>query len=420
MRKLRGYIAAALLCVSWGTSFGQNYRNFRDELNDVETKSKLRIGPFRILPKLRLENLGHDDNVYFQPPDETPIGDYTGTVSAEIKGCILLGRSLILSFTENPEYLYFVRETRLRTFTNSYAPGLRLNLFNRITLFGDTHFRKHLRRALSEFSRLVTDTTKGATAGFFYETPRGSSIGVTATIDRLRYEDIVLPDFEALYSRTLNRKETTGNVELYYPVFAESTIFMTVGSTKYEFDHPSSRWRDSRSIQASAGIRFPLLGRARGRLSLGFKKFLPDAAGREGYSGLIADTDLNFRFGRFSLRFGLGRDTYFSYLEDVFYYVENRMSPGISLYLTRRFRLDYDFRHGLLDYPEPFPVNAPEAGPREIARRDIHRTHSIGLSIFFLRRTGIQLSYNIFERTSNVPGLDMNRNFVGLSLIQDF
>jgi Putative beta-barrel porin 2 len=420
MKKFRFFVAAALVAVSWAPAFGQDYRNFRDELNNIATRAKLRIGPLRFLPKLQLQNLGYDDNVYFRRPDEDPVGDYTGTISPEIKGYLLLGRSLILSFTEDPEYLYFARETRLRAFTNSYAPSLRLNLFNRITLSGEYHSQKHLRRAYSEFSRLVTDTTKGSIASFFYETPRGTSIGLSVLIDRFTYEDIVLPDYEVFFSKSLNRKETTGNIELYYPVFSESTFFAKAGSTRYEFEHPASRWRDSRSAQASAGILFPLLGRARGRLSLGFKKFVPDASGRKGYSGLIADTDLNFRFGRFGLRFGLGRDIHFSYQEDLFYYVESRMSPGISLYLTRRFRLDYDFRHGTLKYPEPFRILAPDAGPPEIARRDILRTHSIGLSIFFLRKSGIQISFNIFERTSNVPGFDMNRNFVGLSLTQDF
>jgi hypothetical protein len=420
MKKLRLFVATVLVAVSWATVTGQDYKSFRVERNDIVTRAKLRFGPFRFIPALQLRNIGYDNNVYYQQTDETPVGDYTGTVSPEIKGYLLLGRSMILSFTENPEYLYFAKQTRLRTFANSYAPSLRLNLFNRITLSGDYHYRKHLRRVLSEFTNLVTDTTKGTTAGFFYETPRGTSIGMTGTIDRFNYGDVVLPDFEALYSRTLNRKETTGSVELYYPVFSESSLFLTAGTTKYEFEHPSARWRDSRSVQASAGLRFPLTGRARGKLSLGYKKFTPNEAGRKSYSGLVADTDINFLLGRFSLRFGLGRETYFSYLEDAYYYVENRMSPGISFYLTRRFRLDYDFKQGSLKYPEPFPINDPGTGPTEITRRDTHRTHSIGLSIFFLRKTGIQLSYNIMERTSNAPGFNINRNFIGLSLTQDF
>jgi hypothetical protein len=420
MKSLRALAAVTLLALSWNSASGQTYRNFRNELNEIMTRAKLRFGPLRILPNFRLENLGYDDNVYFRSPEEGPVGDYTGTLSPEIKAYLLLGRSLILSFTENPEYLYFVKEDGLRVFTNSYSPGIRLNLFNRFTLSGDYRFQKHRRRVFSEFMSLVSDTTKGNTTSFFYETPRGSSIGLSVVIDRFSYEDIVLPDREVFFSRSLNRKETTGNVELYYPIFSESTFFARAGSTRYTFDHPSARWRDSRSVQASAGLRFPLLGRARGKISLGYKRFVPDSKARKGFSGLVADTDIDFRFGRFGLRFGFGRDNHFSYLEDVFYYVEDRANSGLSFRLTRRFRLDYDFTYGALQYPEPFLVYAPGAGPLEIARRDRHRTHSIGFAIFFLRKTGIRLSYNIFERSSNVPDFDRKRNFIGLSLTQDF
>ncbi len=96
------------------------------------------------------------------------------------------------------------------------------------------------------------------------------------------------------------------------------------------------------------------------------------------------------------------------------------MSPGISFRLTRRFRLDYDFRHGWLRYPEPFQIPGPGGAPLEIARRDSHRTHSIGFSVFVFRKTGIQLSYNIYARDSNAPGFDRKKNFIGLSLIRDF
>lgn len=419
MNKPRFLVTAFLMALIWAPAWGQDHTSFRVE-RDIVTQARLRFGPFRFLPVLQLRNLGYDDNVYYQQSGGPRVGDYTGTVSPEIKSYLLLGRSLILSFTDNPEYLYFAKQTRLRTFTNSFASGARLNLFNRLTLSGEYHFRNHLRRALSEFSRLVADTAKGVTTSVFYETPRGTSVGVRGKIDRFSYEDIVLPDYEVLYSRSLNRKETTGTFELYYPVFSESSLFFTVGTTQYEFENPSFRWRDSRSTQAAVGLRFPLVGRARGRLSLGYKKFVPSEAGRKDYSGLIADTDVNFLLGRFSLRLRIGRETHFSYLESAFFYIENRFNPGISVYITRRFRFDYDFYHGSLQYPDPLLVYYPESGPAEIIRRDAHRTHTIGLSIFFLRKTGIQLSYNILERSSNAPGFNIERNFIGLSLVRDF
>ena len=65
-------------------------------------------------------------------------------------------------------------------------------------------------------------------------------------------------------------------------------------------------------------------------------------------------------------------------------------------------------------------INDPVRGPLEILRRDNSRTHSVGIAFFFLRKTGIQLSYNIFEWNSNLPGFDRDRRFMGISLTQDF
>ena len=420
MRRLKIIFLAAWIVGSGVAAFGQSYRNFQDELSYIRDRVKLRFGPFRVLPMFRLSNVGFNDNVYYRTAEEKPVGDYTGTLSPEIKAYLLVGRSLILSFAENPEYLYYVKEDRLRIFTNSFVPGGRLRLFNRFVLSGEYHFQKHTRRAFSEFSRLVTDTVKGMTAGFFYETPRGTAIGFSGTTDRLLFEDIVQPDYEAPLSRSINRKEKTSNIEFYYRVFSDSYFFAKFGVTTYRFEHPSSRWRDSHSTQMSGGLRFPVTGRARGILSLGYKRFVPEDPGRRVFSGLIADTSLDFRLGRIGLRFGLGRGSYFSYFEDAFYYIENRGNAGLSFYLTRLLRIDYDLQYGELNYPEPFRIFGTVQPFLEILRKDVHRTHSIGVTINIIRNTGIQLSYNIFDRRSNAPGFNIKRNFIGISLTQDF
>ena len=295
MRKLHGIIAAGLVSFACVSAFGQTYKNFDVELNEIRSGARLRLGPFRFVPDFRLTNVGYDDNVYFRGLGEKAVGDYTGTVSPEVRAYLLLGRSLILSLTENPEYQYFAHETPLRRFTNSFSSGARLRLFNRLVFSGNYHFLKHQRRASSEFASLVTDTGKGTKLSAFYETPRGSAIGLSQAVERFLYEDIILPDSEILLSRSLNRKETTGTAEFYYPVFAESFFFLTTGSTTYEFADPSYQWRDSRSFQITSGIRFPFMGRARGTLSLGYKKFTPKSKDQKSFSGLIADTNLDFR-----------------------------------------------------------------------------------------------------------------------------
>jgi hypothetical protein len=415
MKKIRSILPFLAIFIMTASAFSQSYISFQTEAAKVRETAKLRFGPIFFIPLLKIDNLGYDNNAYYRAKGESLVGDFMGTASLELKAYVLLGNSLMLSFTENPEYLHYFKESRLRSFTNSYSPAVRLNLLRRLTLSGDYHFRQHTRRALSEFYSLVTDTVKGYGASFFFETPRGSSLGLSAGEDRIRYEDIVLPDQSVLLSDNLNRKERTGNIEFYYRAFTESVFFIKAGATKYVFEHPSSSWRNAHSYQASTGIRFPLTGRAQGTLSVGYKKFVPETEFRKAFSGFIADSSLQFRFRKFVFRLGLGRDSQFSYLEDALYYIESKGDAGLSFYLLRFLRLDYDFHYGRLNYPEPFlfPGGA-------VHRIDTMETHSAGFTIKLFKTTGIGVRYNILDRTSNVPGFNLARTFIGISLIQGF
>jgi hypothetical protein len=398
----------------------QTYRLFQDELNDIVTRVRWRIGPLRIRPELQLRSIGYDDNVYYQPETGEQVSDYTALISPEIKTYLIVGHSLIVSLNENPEYLYFRKEKGLRTFTNSYSPGFRLLLFNRFVLSADYHRQKHRRRALTEFERQVTDMVEGFNLGLFMETPRGTSFGISASSDRYRFENVILPDYTMYYSRILDRTENTGNFELYYRVFSDSTFFVKTGYTKYQFEYPEARWRDSLSYQVFTGMRLPLMGRATGVLSLGYKKFIPAEKGLRGFSGFIADTSLDYRSGRMGFRLGYKRDTRFSYWESAFFYIENLVGTGVSLYITRRLKLDYGFQISRLDYPQPFPVDTPDLGLQYFDRKDTFRTHSLGIVIRILRTTGLGISYNISERNSSIPGFDLRRSFIGAYLTQGF
>ncbi len=107
---------------------------------------------------------------------------------------------------------------------------------------------------------------------------------------------------------------------------------MNFGYTDYAFDYPQTRYRDSFSYQASAGLRLPLLGRARGLLSLGYKYFRPRDDQQEKFSGLIGNTSLDYRFARFGLRIQLVRDVAFSYDPNSLYFIDSRLGAGLSFY----------------------------------------------------------------------------------------
>jgi hypothetical protein len=414
-------VAGALVFLVFaGAGFAQNYRNFEADFREATEGRGLRLGFIRILPVFRLSDVGRDSNIYYRDNSEAPVADTVARASADIKAVAVAGNSLILNFTYSPEYVFYARETDLRTLSHSISPGFRLLLFRSLVLSGDYHDRTSARRATSEFDRQVIDNRKGFSGSLFYESPRGTALGVTGTIDDFHYEDILSTEESRDYARALDRKERSGFFEVYYRVGSESFVFTRFGLADYSFRLPESSWRDAWSFETSAGVRFPLLGRARGRISLGYKKFAPRDELREPFSGLIASTDFRVRLGFLGITLGYLRDNTFSYLESAYYYVDDSFKGGLSLYVTRFLRLDGSLERGSMTYPEPHVVWFQGEPVDVVDRKDRRNLYSAGLVIRISGEMGFGVSYNSYRRTSNAPGFEIDRDFVGAFITYEF
>lgn len=415
------YLAALLLVCAAGVHLsGQSYRNFRDEYDDVRTRARLRLGPLRVVTAFRLSEVGRDSNVYFRAEGSEAVSDFTATLSPEVRGYWLFGSSVILSVTENPEYLLYAREKGLRAFSNSFASSLRLLLLRSFSLSTDYYVLSHVRRSTGELDQRIRDTVTGGSAGFFFETPRGTAAGFTSSLEDFRYKDVAggIPD--DIYARALNRRVTRAAFELYYRIFSRSSLFATAGYARYVFLFPEFSWRDGSSLEISSGLRFPVLGRARGTISLGWKSFRPESPERKAFSGLVAATDVTFRAGRLGLNFGYARDMQFSYIQSAYYYIDGRARAGLSLYLTPSFRIDGNIQRGAMAYPEPQEIWDGAGYVVIDNRRDVDRTLSFGPVLRIAGSVGFGLTLNLYRRTSNAPGFNVRRNFVGAFLTYEF
>ena len=401
-------------------SYAQGYRTFRWEQEQIIKRAKWRIGPFRLYPTIRLRKIGYDDNVYYQREEDNPVSDYTGTFSPEVKVYLLFRNFLILSLTENPEYVYYFKQKRERRWNNTISPEIKFLFLNRFVISGRYSYRNRRWRASSEFDIRANELRKSYKGSLFYETDRRTSFGISTSLEKISYEDITLPGEEIYLSRWLNREERSGNLEFYYRVFSESFFFISGGYTEYKFEHILFSWRDSYSYQAYSGIRFPFLGKIRGTLSLGYKKLLPRREEKKGFYGLVGNTSFDFRIRRFSLRFQYNRDCHFSYWTDSVYFIEDRYGAGISFYLTKFLRLDYNFSYGEANYPEIMPLRMLDGRYEDIKRKDIYRTQTIGFVFRIIRNTGIGLMVNFWERESNYFWASRNRGFIGGYVTYEF
>jgi hypothetical protein len=399
---------------------GQTYKTFNDDVNYINTQTRWRLGPLRLYPMLQLSNIGYDSNVYYSPEGFASISDYTGTLSFRMDAYFLFRNWLIFSFSENPSYLYFVEQKGQRYFGNSYAFSLRILAFSRIALSGISQFTRQRTRGSTEIDARILEQIKQTSGSIFYETARNTSFGFTGVIRNLKYEDVTVPGTEDPLSVSQNREERSAQGELYYRVFSDSSFFVNFGYVEYSFEYPQSQFRDSYSYQFNSGIRFPLLGKARGVLSLGFKKLIPRREELHGFSGLVGNTSVNYRFGRFSYTLEFSRDVPFSVFTNNIFYMENRYGIGISFYLNRFIRLDYNFNFGENKYPEAQIAVLPNGNYEEIKRKDIYDIHSGAIVFRIVKNTGIGIRADYWERRSDYPGVNVHRLFVGGFLTYEF
>jgi hypothetical protein len=406
--------------LSPNTGFGQSYQSFKYAFDQVIEQTKWRIGPFRIYPTLQFKDIGYDDNVYYQRKEEDPVSDYTGTISPQFKIHLLFRNNLILTFTENPEYVFYYRQRRERRWNNIMSQELKYFFMNRFVLSGKYIYMNRRRRGSSEFDVRANELREGFEGSLFYETARGTSLGISISSEKISYEDITLPGEEIYLSQTLNREEKNGHFEFYYKVFSKSFFFIRGGYTEYRFAYARSSWRNSYSYQAYTGIRFPLLGRVRGTLSLGYKKLVPRREGKSPFSGLVGDTSLDFKIWRLGFHMAYKRDCQFSYWTHNIFFNEYKYTAGLSFYLTRILRVDYRYNYGELAYPESVRHRTRDGSYVEIKRKDQHLIHSIGFVFRVIRNSGIGIRVNFWEWTSNILGVDRNRMFVGGYITHQF
>lgn len=401
-------------------TYGQSYQTFSKELEQIAEQAKYRLGPFRIYPTIWFKDIGYDDNVYGKREEDGPISDYTMTISPEAKVYLLFRNYLILTLTESPEYVFYIKQKRERRLNNNITPEFKLLLFNRFVISGDYYFSNRRWRATSEFDVRANQHMERFRGRFFYESARRTSLGISLSLTKISFEDIISPGEEIHLSRALGRDEMKSYFEFNYKIFSESFFFLNGEYAEYEFSHIESQWRNSYSYQVNSGLRFPFIGRIKGTFSLGYKRLIPVRAGKTGFSGLVGDTNLLLKIRRFNFRFSYIRDCRFSYFTDNIFFLESRYGTGISYYLTKYIRLDYDFWYGIANYPELILLRMPDETYNEIERRDIYRTHSVGFVVRIIRNTGLGMRANFWERNSNLSGIKRDRIFVGGYLTYEF
>ena len=409
MRALRLLAAALLLFLLIPAAVSaQTWRGA--ELERLMELAPWHFGPFLIQPSLVIANAGVDSNLYYSPTN--PVRDFTLTAGPAATFYVPVHRRFVLSVYGSPQYVWYSKTARERTWNYYFRGAAQLNL----------------RNAFFSVDGVYSDARERYSTEIDYR-PRRKELGYGASsLLRLGYRTsfalgyrIVKYDYESVdYSGfnlrdRLNRTENYATMSFYYQAAESRRFFVDLEYGRYDFQNETqAALRNAESAAVFGGLEFSQIeGRVRGRFRLGYKKFDPRNPVTPSFSGFVGDTNLSYRLNRmFAVRGSYARNVQFSIWYGDAYYIETRPGAGISFYPLFFIRLDYDYSRGSNRYP----VGDSEG----LVRHDIYDIHSGGLYFRIMRSTALGAVVSWWSRTSNVPGENDHRLFYGLNLTYDF
>ena len=404
-------VGLTLALAAAGTAVAETWKGL--ELERKLRETPWHFGPFRIQPQLVISNAGVDSNIFYSPSG--PIKDYTVTAGPAATIYLPIHRKFVLSAYGSPQYVWYSKTTRERTW-NYYLTGVaQLNLKN-VFFSVEGVYSNARERWNTEIDIRPRRKEEGYGGSMLVRLAWKTSFSLSYRTARYDYASVVYGDNFDVRER-LNRQESYANLSFFYQASTQRRFFLDFEYGDYSFEFaPQAAISDSRSRAAYAGIEFSRLGRrVRGRVRAGYKEFDVKAVNGPDYQGIVGDSQLSIKLAKpFVIRGSYVRDVRFSLWYNNPYYIESRPGAGVSVYPLRFLRFDYDYSIGSNRYPKD------GGGEPGVKRFDEYSIHSGG--VYFRIRKTVALGFiaSWWTRNSNLDAEDDKRTFFGVNLTYDF
>jgi hypothetical protein len=411
LRRRISVVALTLLILGMGISFAETWKG--QELDRKWHAAAWRFGPFRIQPSLVISNAGVDSNVLYSPNE--PIKDFTITAGPAGTVYVPIHRKFVLSAYGSPQYVWYSKTDRERTWNYYFNGAAQLSLKN-VFFSLEGNYSDARERWNTEIDIRPRRKEEGYGGSVLVKAAWKTSFSLGYRTVKYDYQSVIYGDSFDVRER-LNRKESYANFSMFYQASTQRRFFLEFEYGLYQFDFATqAAIGNSRSGAAYAGLEFSPLGpRVRGRIRVGYKKF--DVRNPEGadYQGVVGDSQLWVRLAKpFVIRGSYVRDVRFSLWYQNPYYVESRPGAGISLYLLRFLRLDYDYSLGRNRYP------VVGGGGPDVKRFDEYSIHSAGIYFRIKKTVALGFIASWWTRNSNLETENDKRTFFGLNLTYEF
>lgn len=298
-------------------------------------RARLRLGPFRMNPRLVLRELGLDSNVFHT--FENPQRDFVLVAGPHLD--ITTGQSrLQFGGLATAEYVYYNRFASERSYNGSFKGGVTWRASRRLTLFADPSWVNARERPSLELDARARRHEFGLQIGGRASLFRRIELEVVARENRARF-DRDERYFGVNLAKTLNNthRALLGSVR-YSPTRITSFVADAEAATDR---FPDVLERDRDTARFRAGADFKPRGLLSGGFRVGFLRTEAINEARLDFSGPTAEGDITATVGLTAVRVNFVRDLRNSYLESAPDFVNTAYGANIRRQLSDRFDVSF-------------------------------------------------------------------------------
>ena len=310
------------------------------------TNVRLRVGPLQVNPTMSLTNVGIDQNVFNEPPEDNPKEDVTATITPVVNLWMRAGATRLTgSFKE--EIVWYQEYASERSASTTYAAGWQVPL-NRLYLKAGWKYASLKDRPGFEIDARSARSQLGYTGSAEVRALSKTFVGITASRQSVDFASSATFRGVNLHDE-LNSVSTTAGVTVRHDLTPLTSVSLNVSRGEDRFD--VNPLRDSDSNEVVGAIALNSFAIIKGTASIGYRNFKPRSSEIPGYRGTVGGADLSYTLlgaTRFSVV--AKRDVQYSYDSDQPYYLESGFDVSVAQQIFGPFDLIARYGHHTLSY----------------------------------------------------------------------
>ena len=364
---------------------------FAQDVDPRET-AKVHLGPLYLTPRMALEELGVDTNVFNNAEEKR---DFTFTLAPRVDLWIPFARRALITTNAATDVVYYQEYSSER----SVNPEVRVKgelFLARLTPFVEGSYLLSRQRPNFEIDARSKREERSVRAGAVFRLSPNFSVELAGRQADVEFDaDATFNDVNL--QETLNRRSQTAMLTVRHAITPLTTLVLRAEGGNDRF--ALAPLRNADSVRVMPGVEFKPSALISGSGYVGFRRFSPTSDALEPFSGLVANATLGYTLlGSTRFIVNVDRDVTYSYERVQPYYVVDGYGITVRRQIVGRTdvtggvqRQKYTYRDLLL----------PGSTPADLNRVDITRTWSGSFGYRFgeATRAGIGVLYR--ERESN-------------------